>query len=251
MAAGPPGKEDFLLFAKYQQNMLKYLGIEVVLNKTVAKKDIIEGNFDNVIVATGSAPVVIDLPGNKNGVEIVTAQDVLLGNVTVGKNVCIVGGGSVGCETAQYILEKSSISKELLMFLSIHEAETPEKIKELLNTSRRNVAIVEMKKKIGEGFDLGTGWPVLKQLSRLKAKIFTLSTIKDISDGIVTIENAEGQQTKIKTDTVILSVGYKSVNSVYEQLKDDVKNIYLIGDADKPGKILNAVQQATELALKL
>lgn len=250
LAAIPPGKADFNMFTKYLANMCRELSIDIIYNKEADKASVLAFGADDVIIATGSVPAAIDFPGNKAGVEIIQASDVLEGKAFPGKNVVIVGGGSVGCETAQYLAEESTISPELLYFLSIHEAETPEKIRSLLNTPNRNISIVEMQKKIGAGFDLGTGWPVLKQLSRLGVKSYTLSKVKEISDGAVMITDAEEKEIKIPADTVIISVGYRSVNKLYEDLKDSA-NVHIIGDAEKPAKVLTAVSAATKCALSI
>lgn len=250
LAATPPGKSDFNMFTQYLENMCRELSINIVYNKKADSESVLSFGADEVIIATGSVPAVIDFDGNKNGVEIISAPDVLSKKAFPGKNVVIIGGGSVGCETAQYLAEESTISPELLYFLSIHEAETPEKIRELLNTPNRKISIVEMQKKIGAGFDLGCGWPVLKQLARLGVKSYTLNRVKDISDGIVTITDAEGNETKIPADTVIVSVGYKSENSLYNELRGKTV-VHLIGDAEKPSKILNGVAAATRCALSI
>ncbi len=251
VVAAPPGKEDFALLATYQQRMLSKLGVNVVVNKEATVSEIKQAGFDEIILATGSRPIVFSLPSNDANVSIVTAEDVLLKKVIVGKHVAIVGGGAVGCEVAEFLLENSTISKETLYFLSVHEAEKPEKIKQLLNTPRRQVSIIEMKKKIGDGFDLGCGWPVLKQINRLKASVYTLSSAKAIDNGQLVIENVEGKQSKIKVDTVILAVGYRSNNNLYQGLLDNHLSVHIIGDAQKPNKILDGMAQAARLALTL
>jgi len=250
LAATPPGKADFNMLTKYLTNMSAEIGVRVVYNKAADKASVLAYGADEVLIATGSIPATIDFPGNKEGVEIVSAVDVLEQKAFPGKNVVIIGGGSVGCEVAQYLAEESTISPELLYFLSIHQAEKPEKISSLLNTPNRNISIVEMQKKIGAGFDLGTGWPVLKQLSRLGVKSYTLSKVKEISDGAVVIEDAEGNESKIPAETVIISVGYRSVNSLYDELKDSV-SVRIIGDAQKPSKVLTVVADATKTALEI
>ena len=250
LAATPPGKADFNMFARYLKNMCAEKGVEIVYNKEADKAAVTAFGADDVVIATGSNPVMIDFPGNKKDVEIVSAVDVLKNKAFPGKNTVIIGGGSVGCEVAQLLAEESTISPELLYFLSIHQAETPEKISSLLNTPNRKISIVEMQKKIGAGFDLGTGWPVLKQLSRLGVKSYTLCKVKEISDGAVVITDEEGKESKIPADTVIISVGYRSENKLYEELKDSA-NVHLIGDAEKPAKILTAVAAATKCALEI
>ena len=251
VASAPPGKDDFKLLGYYQQKQLANLGVNVVLNQKATKDAILAGNFDEVIIATGSQPIRFSLPQDQSKVNIVTAEDVLLNRVVVGKNVAIIGGGAVGCEVAEYLLEKSSLSKETLYFLSVHEAESEGKLKQLLNTSKRNISIIEMKKRIGEGFDLGCGWPVLKQLNRLQAQIYTLHTAKEIKNGHLVIVDHQQDTKQIPVDSIVLAVGYRSDNQLANQLQELGSKLHVIGDAVKPDKILDGIAQATRLALSL
>ena len=251
VVSAPPGKEDFLLLKQFHRQQLHDLGVTILLNQEMTKQDILDGHYDEVILATGSRPIVFSLPKDDSPVEIVTAEDVLLQRVIPGKRVAIIGGGAVGCEVAEFLLEKSTISKETLYFLSVHEAETPEKIKQLLNTSRREITIVEMKKKIGEGFDLGCGWPVLKQLKRLQAQSLVLTKAKEIKQGHLLVENEQKEMTSIPVDTIVLAVGYRAQNQLADSLKDVTIPVHLIGDASKPDKVLVGIAQAARLALKI
>jgi 2,4-dienoyl-CoA reductase (NADPH2) len=251
VVSAPPGKEDFLLLKQFHQQKLHDLGVTILLNKEITKQDIIDGRFDEVILATGSRPIVFSLPKDDSPVDIVTAEEVLLQRVIPGKRVAIIGGGAAGCEVAEFLLERSTISKETLYFLSVHEAETPEKIKQLLNQSKREITIIEMKKKIGEGFDLGCGWPVLKQLKRLQARSLVLTKAKEIKHGHLVVENEQKESSSLPVDTIILAAGYRAYNPLSESLKDLSIPVHVIGDASKPDKILVGIAQAARLAMKI
>lgn len=248
VASAPPGKADFKLLGHYQKKMLHDLQVPIVFNQTATKALIEAAQFDEVIVASGSKPLVFPLPKDSSKVAIVTAEDVLLNKVVVGKKVAIIGGGAVGCEVAEYLLEKSALSKESLYFLSIHEAETPQKIQQLLHTSKRDISIIERKKRIGDGFDLGCGWPVMKQLSRLKAHVYTLFSAKEIKDNQLVIENEKKEIKLIPVDTIVLAIGYRSENRLAKELQYMGDKLHVIGDAVQPNKILDGIAQATRLA---
>ena len=95
-AAAPSFKEkDRDLIAWYNREIQKYPAIEVKLNTPV--KDIESLGADEVIVATGSTPNRIPVPGIENGIQ---AIDFPLGEREVGENVTIIGGGLTGCEIA-------------------------------------------------------------------------------------------------------------------------------------------------------
>lgn len=99
-------------------------------------------------------------------IPVYQAADILAKNVIAGRNVVVIGGGTVGCETAAYLAEEGSLSPEKLFFMMTQRAESQEKINHLLNTSRRNVTLVA-RNKIAADFDFGCAWPLLKNLRRL------------------------------------------------------------------------------------
>ena len=78
-------------------------------------------------------------------------------------------------------------------------------------------------------------------------KIMTGAKVKEYRDGVLTVENAEGN-TQINCDSVILSVGYKEENSLYHEVEFDVPEIYLLGDAKKVSNIMYAIWDAFEVA---
>lgn len=254
MVASPPGKKEFSTLTKYFEAMLKKNGVEVVLGKEATTREITQGGFDLVVTATGMVPNTIPLPG-KSKIPVYSAYDVLQDKAIPGKDVVVVGGGSVGCETAQYMAHDAGASPELVYFLLEHQAETVEKVLELLNSNRRNISIVDIAA-IGAGFDPGTGWPVIKDLRRLGVKQYPFANIKDINDNAVTIivtdkETKEKSGVEIPCDTIIMSVGAKPNNALYSDLKELGVNVVNLGDSSQVGKVIDAIREADELAFKV
>ncbi|NIR67427.1 MAG: FAD-dependent oxidoreductase, partial [candidate division Zixibacteria bacterium] len=66
-----------------------------------------ESQPDVAVIAIGGMPIMPEISGVTKS-NVVTAQDVLFGKVTVGQNVVVIGGGMVGCETAYYLAERGS-----------------------------------------------------------------------------------------------------------------------------------------------
>lgn len=251
VASAPLGKEDFKLLGFYQEETLKESNVNVSLNKKATKEEILKYNFDEIILATGSLPIIPTLKKDDSSVEFLSAEDVLLNKKVPGKNVAIIGGGTVGTEVASYLLNKSTISKDLLYFLMTHKAETPEKIDALLNESKRNISIIETKKRIGEGFDLGCGWPVLKQIKRLNANVYTSSKAIEVKNNELIILDSDNNEKTIAVDTIVFAVGYYSNNTLEKELESFKDIVHVIGDATAPSKILDGIASATRLALKL
>lgn len=252
MVAMPPGKVEFANLIKYYKTMLQKLSVHVEYNKKATAKEIIEQQYDTVVIAAGVNPKVIKLPCTSNDISIHTANEVLSQYVIPGKNVMVIGGGSVGCETAQYLAHRGSLSPKQLYFLMAQNAEDMEKINSLLCSSDRNIAIVEITGKIGAGFELGTGWPILKDLKRLGVKQYTNTKILDVGTDKVILEvtnkDSSVETVEVLCDSIVLAVGSTANNELYEQLKDKVAEIYNIGDSREVGKILDAIRDASALA---
>jgi NADH dehydrogenase FAD-containing subunit len=166
----------------------------------------------------------------------------------------VIGGGSVGCEVAQFLARKGAASEELIYFLMQHRAETTEKIYSLLDISDRNVSIVEILKKIGRGFEPGTDWPLKLDLKRLGVKQYASSEVISVNKDTVILRTKTdaGEETKeIPCDAIVVAVGYRSENTLFEELKDKHPAVYNIGDSNAVGKISDAVQAANDIVVTL
>ena len=143
--------------------------------------------------------------------------------------VVIVGGGLVGSETANYIAERG----------------------DFLWNPRREVTIVEMLPDIAMDAIAGPRSFLLKRLREDDVKWITSATVKEILDDGVTYE-IDGKEESIHgIDTIILAVGAKSVDTLSDRLKGKVAEVYVIGDAKQPRRIVNATYEGAEVARKI
>ncbi|MEG1460314.1 MAG: FAD-dependent oxidoreductase, partial [Oscillospiraceae bacterium] len=247
LVAAPPAKREFANLVDYYKNILADAKVNLVLNTEVTAEFIKAGGYDEVIIASGSSPKKFKLPGS-DSIPVLTADEILSGNKLCGKNVVVVGGGSVGCETADYLAHEGSLTEEKLYFMMSQQSESPETIGKLLNSSDRNIAIVDIAK-IGANFDFGCGWPVMKDLRRLGVKMFPMSKVLNTTDNSVIIEFTDRKSGNVVSkelpcDTIVMSVGYASDNTLYEQLQGTGIKLHNIGDSQTVGNILGAIKQA-------
>lgn len=105
MAGKAPKKQEFTDAVLWEIEQCKKKGIEIKTGTEVTPELIAEVKPDHVIVATGSAYVKPEIPGI-DGADIVSAEDILNGKVEAKGEVLILGGGLIGCETAQYLVNK-------------------------------------------------------------------------------------------------------------------------------------------------
>ncbi len=254
LVATPPAKQEFAYLPVFFNAMLEKTGVEVHLNKEATEQDIKNGEFDAVIFATGAASKTFPLPGNCK-LPVYTAEDILAQNVIAGRNVVVIGGGSVGCETSDYLANEGSLSEDKLHFLLTQKAEKPELIFGLANACSRKISIVDIAQ-IGANFDKGCGWPVLKDLSRLGVKKFPMTKVVEVIDDKVIVDTPdrktkEIQRVEIPCDTLVMAVGYKPNYELYEKVKNCGITVYNIGDSEKVGKIITAIRSADDLAMKI
>lgn len=214
----PSFKEDDITLANWYANTLEELKVEVHLNSEVTKEQILKGDFDGVIIATGSTPKVFSLGDDE---KVFTAAEVLLGKKDTGNTTVVVGGGLVGCELALDLAKKG-----------------------------KKVTIVEALNKI-----LALNGPLCSANSEMLERLIPFngievkvnSKVKAYKDGSLEVETENGVE-KLKCDSVILSVGYKEENSLYKELEFEVPEIYLLGDARKVSNIMYAIWDAYEVA---
>ncbi len=248
-SAMPPGKDDFITFLDYYEDVLPRYGVEIVLNREASAGEIIAEEADVVVIATGGRGTPPPFPV-KEGAPVFSSLQILDGTVVPGKRVVVIGGGSVGCETAVSVARMGTISAENLKFLLENEAETPERLQELLNKGTREVTLLELEKGIGRDIGISTRWVTIKCIRRLGITVLDQYQVKEVNpSGVVVVK--EGKESLIPADTVGLAIGAIANNDLYYKLEGEVKELYLIGDALKPQKITEAVREGCDLGLKL
>ena len=213
-AAAPSFKEkDRALIAWYKRELTKY-PIEVKLNAEVKSLTTVEA--DEVIIATGSTPNRIPVPGIDKGIQ---AIDFLLGKKQVGENVTIIGGGLTGCE----------IAYELYL-------------------QGKHPTIVEMQDDLvtTPGVCLANTSYLRDFFKANKVPVHLETKVCAVHDDGVTVQDKNGLEFKIAADSVILSVGYKP-----KPLADKDRHVHIIGDAHKVGNLRTVIWQAWDVCMKL
>ena len=212
-AAAPSFKEkDRDLIAWYRREITKYPSITVKLNTEV--KDISALGADEVVVATGSRPNRIPVPGVEKTVQ---AIDFLLGKQEVGENVTIIGGGLTGCE----------IAYELYL-------------------QGKHPTIVEMQDDLitTPGICLANTSFLRDFFSANNVPIHLETGVKEIKDGAVVVTGKDGKTFEIAADSVILSTGYKPMPLAE-------KGVHLVGDCAKVGNLRTVIWGAWDVCMKL
>lgn len=243
-------KPEFLNLFQYYTAMFVKWGVEVHTGVEVTPEMVAWEQPDLVVVATGAAPLrpPIETVGQPH---VAQAWDVLKGTARTGRSVVVVGGGSVGLETAVFLSSKGTITPSQLYFLTFHEAEAPDELRDLMIKGIKKVTVIEMQSRVGQDVGPSTRWILMKKLRLRGVQTITGATMKDIQPGKVVYTDTQGQDVEIPADTVVLAMGSRPENSLAAALEKAVVPVQVIGDAAKPGKIGRAVESAFDLALEV
>lgn len=249
IAGIPPHKGELFRFIDYYQTMIAKYKIPVHLN-TEVNNEIIKGkNPEHLIIAEGAEPIIPPVKGMDDHT-VISAWKVLRDNITLGKNVAIIGGGSVGLETALFAAMKGTLTPEALHFLFTYEAESVERLRELMFNGISKVTVFEMLPKVGKDIGKSTKWVVLGNLSRYGIKLKTHSKVLSIENGKITYEQ-EGEQKEEQFDDVILAAGSKAKKTLSNEIEKLGIPFTQVGDCIQPGKINHAIHGGFLAALEI
>lgn len=221
LAAIPPKKEVLKEFVTYLINQLKKLPITIHLNENFDPNVFKKEKPDVLILATGAKPFFPPIDGIKE-VHSLSVEEVLSHPEKVGQKVLIVGGGGIGSEVADFL---SEIGKE--------------------------VTLVEMRE--GIALDLVSHLQYfLNQRLREKGVHILISTkaIRFEKDGLW-VEDPQGKRKLEGFDSIVIALGSIPNNELFEELKGEVSEVYIVGDANKPREVMEALLEGEETALKI
>jgi 2,4-dienoyl-CoA reductase (NADPH2) len=111
--------------------------------------------------------------------------------------------------------------------------------------------------KIGNGFEPGTAWPVMAELRRMGVKKYPFTGVREIKNGEAVLDVREPENDEIKEtvtapcDTVVMAVGARPNDSLYNELTAKGVRAYNIGDSMKVTNAINGIGQACELVEEL
>lgn len=228
LAAVPIAKQELTKVIQYMERKLTREGVEIRLNCEVTE-EMLKNEFAGyeVIAGTGADPIVVNaFTAFKH---CVTADDILAGKAFAGRKVVVIGGGSVGCETADYL---APLVNDLF-------------------PRNREIILLEM----ADGIMLqesGPGRSLLTQRMMKKGiQIHCKSKVEKVeAEKIYYTENGE-EHCISDADTLVLAMGYRPDSKLEETLKKANVSYHLIGDAKKVGNIKDAITEGYQIAREI
>jgi 2,4-dienoyl-CoA reductase (NADPH2) len=263
-----PGKEEFKETIRYYTRMLDKHGVDVRLGVRAAVEDLT--GFDDVVLASGVAPRMPDIPGIDHPM-VLSYSEAILGE-PVGKSVAVIGAGGVGFDVSEFLVTTSAEPTE--------DIRSPQHIKEwraewgILNPSdappetrgalttpiplppAREVYLLQRTKgPQGKGLGKTTGWV---HRATLKAKgVQQLSGVnyeRIDDDGLHISFGSDHSGARIlAVDNVVVCAGQESVRDLEDGLRSAGVEPHVIGGAAVAAELdaKRAIRQGTELAAKL
>lgn len=210
----PPGKEKMRWLLEYYEQVLADLGVDVRTSAMATANVVMAEHPDEVIVATGSDPLIPPVPGI-DGPRVLLYTDVLRGELpsgqrTVmpsGEQIVVGGGGLVGCETALHLAENGN-----------------------------SVTIIEMLPDIALGMEPISRFYLLRELTQHEVAVHRQARIVSLSDTSVRVSN-DGILAEIPFQHFVVAFGGKPRD--FAQLPVPTR---VAGDAVRVGKLVEAVR---------
>ena len=224
LAAVPIAKQDLTKVVKFMDRRLQENGVEVRLNCEVTQ-ELLETEFKGyeVVASTGAAPISIKaFEGFK---QTMTADDILAGKKFPGRKIVIIGGGSVGCETADYL---APLINDLF-------------------PRNREITVLEMEagvmlKESGPGRSL-----LVQRMMSKGVNLICGAKVERVDEQNIYYTQNNEEHCISDADTLVFAVGYRVDPRLEDMLKAANMHYHLIGDADQVGNLKDAIYKGYEV----
>lgn len=257
MAKQIPGKEEFHETIRYFNKQIELHGVQVKLNTFVDEKLLNEGNFDEIIIATGIEPRVPKIDGI-NHPKALSYIDVLKNKKPVGQKVAVIGAGGIGFDVSEFLLHEGSSSTlnldewldEWGIDKSLEARSGIEGVKPILPKAKRQITMFKRSKgKFGGNLGKTTGWIHRANLKKMGVKFIGEASYSKIDDAGLHYE-VNGESHVLEVDNVVVCAGQTPLKTLYNAIKDSSHNVHVIGGADFAAELdaKRAIEQGAKLA---
>ena len=222
IACVPPRKEEMRRAAQDLIRAVCNAGVHLCMGQTRTAEQLQEAGFEAVINAVGAHSAAPRIPGF-DGVNVADAWKVLAGEQQVYGTVAVIGGGMVGCETAEYLAARGC-----------------------------KVSVIEMMDKIAAGESTTILPTLLENYKTYGVEQYPSHKVKEFRMDAVVCENKDGAEVTIPCDYIVLAMGARSNEFDAAALEAANIPVYSIGDAaGKAADISNAIRTGYDTACQL
>lgn len=222
IACVPPRKEEMRRAAQDLIHAVCNAGVHLCMGQTRTAEQLKDAGFEAVINAVGAHSAAPRIPGI-DGVNVADAWKVLAGEQQVYGTVAVIGGGMVGCETAEYLAARGC-----------------------------KVSVIEMMDKIAAGESTTILPTLLENYKTYGVEQYPSHKVKEFRMDAVVCENKDGAEVTIPCDYIVLAMGARSNEFDAAALEAANIPVYSIGDAaGKAADISNAIRTGYDTACQL
>lgn len=222
IACVPPRKEEMRRAAQDLIHAVCNAGVHLCMGQTRTAEQLKDAGFEAVINAVGAHSAAPRIPGI-DSVNVADAWKVLAGEQQVYGTVAVIGGGMVGCETAEYLAARGC-----------------------------KVSVIEMMDKIAAGESVTILPTLLENYKTYGVEQYPSHKVKEFRMDAVVCENKDGAEATIPCDYIVLAMGARSNAFDAAALEAAGIPVYSIGDAaGKAADISNAIRTGYDTACQL
>ena len=222
IACVPPRKEEMRRAAQDLIHAVCNAGVHLCMGQTRTAEQLKDAGFEAVINAVGAHSAAPRIPGI-DSVNVADAWKVLAGEQQVYGTVAVIGGGMVGCETAEYLAARGC-----------------------------KVSVIEMMDKIAAGESVTILPTLLENYKTYGVEQYPSHKVKEFRMDAVVCENKDGAEVTIPCDYIVLAMGARSNEFDAAALETAGIPVYSIGDAaGKAADISNAIRTGYDTACQL
>jgi thioredoxin reductase len=222
LAARAPARAEYAGIVRFLVAQVEKLAVDVRLGVEATGASVLAEHPDTVVVATGSHPFVPPVPG-ADGKHVVTDRDVLSGDAKVGANVVVIDDVHTqqALSTAELLLEQG-----------------------------KRVEVLSPLFYVGQDIGVTSIAPLYKRLFTAGVALTPGTELRAVEGSAVVVANVySGRERRIEgVDTVVLSAGSRSTDSLYRALKGRVTELHAVGDCVAPRGVHQAILDATRVA---
>jgi len=255
-----PGKEEFAETIRYFVRQLELTGVKVHLNHAVTAAELIDGNYDDIVLATGVAPRTPAMPGVDRP-NVHSYADVITGRVAVGERVAVVGAGGIGFDVSEFLTHagEHGVPQDRDEWLREWGVTDPAVDRGGVSSpapvvSPRTVYLLQRKSSgVGKGLAKTSGWVHRATLKARGVEMLKGVTYERIDDAGLHIVDEKKQTRVLAVDDVVICAGQESRRDLADALNHAQQRVHLIGGADVAAELdaKRAIDQGTRLAAVL
>ena len=252
-----PGKEEFYETLRYFAKQVELTGVELKLNTYVEPAMLANGDFDEVVIATGISPRTPAIAGVEHA-KVLSYLDVMNG-AEVGQKVAVIGAGGIGFDISEYLIHQGeSTSQNIPAFMKEWGVDMElgarggiKGMKADYSPAAREVYLLQRKKsKVGAGLGKTTGWIHRADLAKKGVQMLNKCEYQKIDDAGLHLL-VDGEPQVLAVDNVIICAGQEPRRELADHIGN--KPVHLIGGADVAAELdaKRAINQGTRLAASI